>query len=95
VTETAEEHIRGDISILHPMEVNIVEFQIEGVAQHFLPINSDGSSAIPLQIALGLIRLNDTGDFTIAAKFKLQNESSRGPAKQPGELGASGSAGEE
>jgi hypothetical protein len=57
-----------------------VEFQIEGVAQNYLSINSRGVSAIPLELAPGAISTNDTGDFTLAAKFKLRNETRRGPS---------------
>jgi hypothetical protein len=57
-----------------------VEFQIEGVAQNYVSINSRGPSAIPLEIAPGANSTNDTGDFTLAAKFKLRNETRRGPS---------------
>ena len=69
----------GVIGISFGMGPN-VEFQIEGVAQNYLSINSSGPSAIPLQIAPGVNSTNDTGDFTIAAKFKLRNETRRGPS---------------
>jgi hypothetical protein len=57
-----------------------VEFQIEGVAQNYVSINSRGTSAIPLELAPGANSTNDTGDFTLAAKFKLRNETRRGPS---------------
>ena len=57
-----------------------VEFQIEGVAQNFLSINSRGASAIPLTLAPGVNSVNDTGDFTLATKIKLRAESPRGPS---------------
>lgn len=69
----------GVIGINFGMSPN-VEFQIEGVAQNYLSINSRGSSAIPLDLASGLNSTNDTGDFTLAAKFKLRNETRRGPS---------------
>ncbi len=77
--------IRGDltrggvIGISFGMGPN-VEFQIEGVAQNYLSINSRGPSAIPLDLAPGANSTNDTGDFTLAAKFKLRNETRRGPS---------------
>jgi hypothetical protein len=77
--------IRGDltrggvIGITFGMGPN-VEFQIEGVAQNYVSINSRGPSAIPLELAPGANSTNDTGDFTIAAKFKLRNETRRGPS---------------
>lgn len=69
----------GVIGINFGMSPN-VEFQIEGVAQNYLSINSRGASAIPLDLASGLNSTNDTGDFTLAAKFKLRNETRRGPS---------------
>jgi len=77
--------IRGDltrggvIGISFGMGPN-VEFQIEGVAQNHVAINSRGPSAIPLDLAPGANSTNDTGDFTLAAKFKLRNETRRGPS---------------
>jgi len=77
--------IRGDltrggvIGISFGMGPN-VEFQIEGVAQNHVSINSRGPSAIPLDLAPGANSTNDTGDFTLAAKFKLRNETRRGPS---------------
>ena len=77
--------IRGDltrggvIGISFGMGPN-VEFQIEGVAQNYLSINSRGLSAIPLELTPGANSTNDTGDFTLAAKFKLRNETRRGPS---------------
>lgn len=69
----------GVIGISFGMGPN-VEFQIEGVAQNYLSINSRGPSAIPLNLAPGANSSNDTGDFTLAAKFKLRNETRRGPS---------------
>ncbi|MDT5272223.1 MAG: hypothetical protein QOH49_4409 [Acidobacteriota bacterium] len=57
-----------------------VEFSIEGVAQNFLSINTRGTSAFPLGIAAGATSTNDTGDFRLATKIKLRNETRRGPA---------------
>jgi hypothetical protein len=57
-----------------------IEFQIEGVAQNVLAINSRGPSAIPLNLLPGANSANDTGDFTLSAKFKLRNETKRGPS---------------
>ena len=77
--------IRGDltrggvIGISFGMGPN-VEFQIEGVVQNYVSINSRGPSAIPLDLAPGANSTNDTGDFTLAAKFKLRNETRRGPS---------------
>lgn len=77
--------IRGDLTRVGVIGINFgmgpnVEFQIEGVAQNYLSINSRGPSAIPLNLAPGANSTNDTGDFTISAKFKLRNETRRGPS---------------
>ena len=69
----------GVIGVSFGMSPN-VEFQIEGVAQNYLSINSRGLSATPLDLAPGVNSTNDTGDFTLAAKFKLRNETGRGPS---------------
>jgi hypothetical protein len=77
--------ITGDLTRVGVIGVNFgmgpnVEFQIEGVAQNYLSINSRGFSAIPLDLPPGVNSTNDTGDFTLAAKFKLRNETRRGPS---------------
>ncbi|HEU4510227.1 MAG TPA: hypothetical protein VFR78_18480 [Pyrinomonadaceae bacterium] len=77
--------LTGDLTRVGVIGVNFgmspnVEFQIEGVAQNYLSINSRGVSAIPLELAPGVNSANDTGDFTLAAKFKLRNETRRGPS---------------
>ena len=77
--------LTGDLTRVGVIGVNIgfspnVEFQIEGVAQNFLSINSRGASAIPLDLAPGANSANDTGDFTLATKFKLRAETKRGPS---------------
>jgi hypothetical protein len=77
--------INGDLTRVGVIGINIgmgpnVEFQIEGVAQNVLSINSRGPSAIPLSLTPGANSTNDTGDFTLWAKFKLRNETSRSPS---------------
>src|SRR3569832_1056301 len=69
----------GVIGVSFGMSPN-VEFQIEGVAQNYVSINSRGPSAIPLALAPGANSTNDTGDFTLSTKFKLRNETRRGPS---------------
>jgi len=76
--------IKGDLTRVGVIGVNFgmgpnVEFQIEGVAQNYLSINSRGVSAIPLDLPAGN-STNDIGDFTLSAKFKLRNETRRGPS---------------
>ena len=77
--------INGDLTRVGVIGINFgmgpnVEFQIDGVAQNFVSINSRGPSAIPLSIAPGSNSTNDTGDFTLSAKFKLRNETKRSPS---------------
>jgi hypothetical protein len=77
--------LRGDLTRVGVIGVNIglapnFEFQIEGVAQNFLSINSSGPSAVPLSLAPGSNSANDTGDFTLWAKMKLRSETKRGPS---------------
>jgi hypothetical protein len=77
--------IRGDLTRVGVIGISFgmgpnVEFQIEGVAQNYVSINSRGPSAIPLELAPGANSTNDTGDFSLAAKFKLRNETRRGPS---------------
>jgi hypothetical protein len=77
--------LNGDLTRVGVIGINFgmgpnVEFQIEGVAQNYLSINSRGFSAIPLELLPGANSTNDTGDFTLATKFKLRNETRRGPS---------------
>ena len=77
--------IRGDLTRVGVIGVSFgmgpnVEFQVEGVAQNYVSINSRGPSAIPLELTPGTNSTHDTGDFTLAAKFKLRNETRRGPS---------------
>ena len=77
--------LTGDLTRVGVIGINIgfapnVEFQIEGVAQNFLSINSRGVSSVPLEIAPGSNSANDTGDFTLATKIKLRSETRRGPS---------------
>jgi len=77
--------LTGDLTRVGVIGVNVglspnVEFQIEGVAQNFLSVNSRSASAIPLTLAPGVNSVNDTGDFTLATKIKLRAESPHGPS---------------
>lgn len=57
-----------------------VQFEVEGTLQNYLSIDRMGPSKIPLQIASGALSTNDVGDFTLATKIKLRNETERLPA---------------
>lgn len=67
----------GDIRVRTGFSSN-VEFQIEGVLQNYVAINSRGPSAIPLSTTGN--STNDFGDFVISTKFKLRNETKSLPA---------------
>src|SRR6476659_374348 len=77
--------LTGDLTRVGVVGINFgmapnVEFQIEGVAQNVLSINSRGTSAIPLSLLPGANSTNYTGDFILWAKFKLRSETKSGPS---------------
>jgi hypothetical protein len=77
--------LTGDLTRAGVIGINIglapnVEFQIEGVAQNLLSINSMGPSAIPLSVLPGANSANDIGDFTLWTKVKLRNETAHLPS---------------
>ncbi len=77
--------LTGDLTRVGVIGINIgfapnIEFQIEGVAQNFLSINSRVASAIPLELAPGANSANDTGDFILSTKIKLRSETKKGPS---------------
>jgi hypothetical protein len=78
--------VTGDLTRLGVIGINVglapnVEFQIDGVAQNVLSINSQ---TVPAPIILGFDpgtnSTNDVGDFTLSTKIKLRNETRRGPS---------------
>lgn len=77
--------LTGDLTRIGVIGINIglspnVEFQIEGVAQNFLSINTvSPNPAIVPQIAPGN-STNDTGDFRLSTKIKIRRETRHGPA---------------
>ena len=76
--------LKGDLTRVGDVRVRVglssnVELQIEGVLQNFLAINSQSANpAIPLNLDGN--SSNDTGDFTVAAKIKISNETRNLPA---------------
>ena len=78
--------LTGDLTRVGVIGINVglspnVEFQIEGVAQNFLSINSvSANPAIPNTFVPGSNSTNDTGDFTLATKIKLRAETRRAPS---------------
>src|SRR5947209_1454068 len=79
--------LTGDLTRVGVVGINVglapnVELQIDGVLQNFLSINS---VTVPPPIQLGFaptntISTNDVGDFTLATKIKVRNETKRGPS---------------
>ena len=67
----------GDIRLRTGFAPN-VELQVEGTLQNFLAINSQGPSAIPLNVTGN--STSDFEDFTVSAKVKLLNETRNLPA---------------
>jgi hypothetical protein len=78
--------LTGDLTRVGVIGINVglspnVEFQIDGVAQNVLSVNSvTVPSPIPLSLASGTSSTNDIGDFTLSTKIKLRNETRRGPS---------------
>jgi hypothetical protein len=77
--------LTGDLTRVGVIGVSIglspnVEFQIEGVTQNFLSINTRRAGAIPLSLAPGDNSTNDVGDFTLWTKIKVRNETAHGPS---------------
>jgi hypothetical protein len=77
--------LTGDLTRVGVIGINIglspnVEFQIEGVAQNFLSINTRRPGAIPLTLAPGANSTNDIGDFTLWTKIKLHAETRHAPS---------------
>ena len=76
--------LTGDLTRAGVIGINIglapnVEVQIEGVAQNFLSINSQGPSAIQLALP-SANSTNGVGDFTLWTKIKLRNETAHWPS---------------
>jgi hypothetical protein len=58
-----------------------VEFETGGVFQNYLSINRQyQASAVPLNLSQATNSTHDTGDFYLAAKFKLRRETRRAPS---------------
>ena len=78
--------LTGDLTRAGVVGINVglspnVEFQLEGVLQNFLSINSRSAvSPINLSFAPGTNSTNDTGDFRLATKIKIRNETRRTPS---------------
>lgn len=78
--------LTGDQTRVGVISVNIglspnVEFQIDGVAQNLLSVNSQTiPSPIPLDFVPGTTSTNDIGDFTLSTKIKIRSETRNSPS---------------
>jgi len=78
--------LTGDLTRIGVIGINVglspnVEFQIEGVAQNFLSINTaNPNPAVLRNFVAGTDSTNGTGDFTLATKIKIRNEGRRMPS---------------
>ncbi len=68
----------GDVRVRVGFASNI-EFQVEGVLQNFLAINSAAPRS-PIPLSLDGNSSNDAGDFILSTKIKLRNETRNFPA---------------
>ncbi len=76
--------LRGDLTRVGNIRVKVgfasnVEFQVEGVLQNFLAVNS-AISPSPIPLNLDGNSSNDAGDFIVSTKIKLRNETRNLPA---------------
>lgn len=78
--------LKGDLTRVGVVDFEIgfapnVQLEISGVVQNFLAINSQTRpSPIPLDVSLNGNSTNDIGDFSVAAKIKLRNETENLPS---------------
>lgn len=75
---------RGDLTRVGDVRISVgfsknVEFQIDGVLQNFLSIDSRRQLTDPVATADGN-STNDLGDFTLSTKIRVLNETKRRPA---------------
>lgn len=76
--------LKGDLTRVGDVRVRVgfapnVEFEVEGVLQNFLAINS-ASSRSPIPLNLDGNSSNDAGDFILSTKIKLRSETRSLPA---------------
>ena len=76
--------LKGDLTRVGDVRVSVgfssnIEFQVEGVLQNFLAINS-AANASPIPLNLDGNSSNDAGDFVVSTKIKLRNETRNLPA---------------
>ena len=76
--------LKGDLTRVGDVRVKVgfasnVEFQVEGVVQNFLAVNSATNPA-PISLNIDGNSSNDAGDFTLSTKIKLRSETKNLPA---------------
>lgn len=76
--------LRGDLTRVGAIRVKVgfasnIEFQLEGVLQNFLAVNSAVAPS-PIPLNLDGNSSNDAGDFVVSTKIKLRNETKALPA---------------
>ncbi len=76
--------LKGDLTRVGDIRVSVgfasnIEFQVDGVLQNFLAINSAVTPA-PIPLSLDGNSTNDVGDFTLSTKIKLRSETRNFPA---------------
>ena len=76
--------LKGDLTRVGDIRVKVgfasnIEFQVEGVLQNFLAINSAAVTS-PIPLNLDGNSSNDAGDFILSTKIKLRNETRNFPA---------------
>lgn len=77
--------LRGDLTRVGVFNASAglapnVQFELEGVLQNYLAINSAQASAVPLNLAPNANSTNDYGDFMLSTKIKLKNETRNSPS---------------
>lgn len=75
---TGDQTRLGDVDVRVGFAPN-VEFQVEGVLQNYLAVNSANAPA-PIPLSFTGNSTNDFGDFVVSTKIKLRNESRVLPA---------------
>lgn len=76
--------LKGDLTRIGDVRVKVgfarnVEFQLEGVLQNFLAVNS-ATAISPIPLSVTGNSTNDFGDFILSTKIKLRNETRNTPA---------------
>ncbi|HET9400942.1 MAG TPA: hypothetical protein VFO34_08325 [Candidatus Acidoferrales bacterium] len=76
--------LKGDLTNAGVINVRIgvariVEIQVQGIAQQFLSISSQGPPAIPLTLT-GTSSTHDVGDFSLWTKIRLMGQEGRRPS---------------